>query len=141
MQVKVVRKNSSTKLPERMSKGAAGYDIYSYHDYLIQPGHSAYIDTELSFEIPEGYFFSLVPRSSLGKKGVIIPNSPATIDEDYRGTIRVILYNMGNEPYSVKKGDRVAQLILMKYQKFDFLEVTELESTQRGEGGFGSTGT
>lgn len=138
--VKVSKKTPSTKLPTRATSGAAGYDLYSTVDVIIQPGQTVQIDTNLSFEIPQGYYFCLVPRSSLGKKGLIIPNSPATIDEDYRGSISVILFNTGKYPIPIWPEDRIAQIILLAYNKFDLEEFSELSATERGSGGFGSTG-
>ena len=140
LNLKVKKLTPSTLLPKRATTGAAGYDLYSPEKFTLNQGELATIDIGLSFEIPVGYYLSIVPRSSMGKKGIIIPNSPATIDEDYRGYISVMLWNIGKGSYVIEKGDRIAQLLLLPYNEFELDEVATLSPTERGSGGFGSTG-
>lgn len=141
MQIRLKRKTPSTIFPSRGSNGAAGYDVYATRDYEIQVDRDpTLIPLDIALEIPKGHYVSIVPRSSLGAEGVIVVNSPATIDSDYRGFIKVMLKNIGWYSYYITKGDRIAQLILHKYEEMEFVEADELCETPRGEGGFGSTG-
>ena len=108
---------------------------------VIAPRGRVLIPTGLFIEVPSGYKANVVPRSGLAlKAGITVANSPGTIDEDYRGEIGVILINHSNDNFIIKNGDRIAQLVLTKYEKIEFEEVNELSNTDRGEGGFGSTG-
>ena len=129
--------------PSKATKGSAGFDISSAEDSekLIIPGAMVPISTGLAVAIPEGYELQCRPRSGLAFKcRLTIINSPGTIDSDYRGEIKIGLINHGKEAFTVKPGDRIAQLVLAKVEEGDFDEVDDLDSTERGTGGFGSTG-
>ncbi len=133
-------------IPEYQTSGAAGMDLYSSNDksILIHPGGWKLIPTDIRLQIPEGYEAQIRPRSGLvSKHGVTVLNTPGTIDSDYRGTVGVILYNAGKERFYVNRGDRIAQMVFKKYERVNLVEVMtveELEASDRGEGGFGSTG-
>lgn len=122
---------------------SAGIDLYSYtkDDIIIKPGETVKVHTGVKVEIPEGYFGGVYPRSSTGvKRQLMLANTIGVIDSDYRGEIMVFFYNYGKENQVIKNGDRLAQLVIQPYQKFDIELVDELEDTARGEEGFGSTG-
>lgn len=126
--------------PLRATPGSAGWDVYSNEDVTIPPRELRSISTGFGIQLPKGYYVSLLPRSSFGKKKIIITNSPGTIDSDYTGEIFVMLYNLSDDFFYVKQGDRIAQMLLQSYNPIEFEVVSEFESTERGEGGFGSTG-
>lgn len=130
-------------IPEYKTAGAAGADLYAFLDssVTILPGKSAMIPTGLFFEIPEGYEIQVRPRSGLAaKNGVTVLNTPGTIDSDYRGEIKVILINLGDKEFIVNNGERIAQMVIAPVIQAAF-EITEnLSQTERGAGGFGSTG-
>ena|SRR5688572_11846519 len=142
MLLKIKKLDPRAKVPIRGSKEAAGYDIHytGFYSEVLKPGQSITLDCGFALEIPQGYYIAIVPRSSMGKKGIIIKNSPGTIDSDYRASFKVMLQNIGDESYTIYSGDRIAQMILHKYETMEFEEVDELSLTERGEGGFGSTG-
>lgn len=131
-------------VPEYKTAGAAGADLYAFlpeETVVIEPGKRAVIPTGLFFEIPEGYEIQVRPRSGLAaKNGVTVLNTPGTIDSDYRGELKVILINLGDDSFSVKNGDRIAQMVIAPVIQAEFLQVSELSETDRGNGGFGSTG-
>lgn len=130
-------------LPERMTEGAAGADLRAavLSDTVIIPGGRALIATGLKLAIPPGYEGQVRPRSGLAwKNGVTVLNAPGTIDHDYRGEVNVILANFGQAPFVIRRGDRIAQLVIAPVVPARFIEVGGLESTARGEGGFGHTG-
>ena len=128
-------------LPVYATAGAAGMDVVSAEDVTIAPGGRHAVATGLSVAIPTGYEIQVRPRSGLAlKHGVTVPNTPGTIDSDYRGELKVIMINLGAEPFDIRRGDRVAQLVLAPVPRAGWLEVDELDATTRGEGGFGSTG-
>ena len=128
-------------LPEYATQGSSGVDLRASEDYIIKSGERALVATGIRLAIPAGYEVQVRPRSGLAlKHGIIIPNSPGTIDSDYRGEVKVILMNLGREDFIIKAGDRIAQLILAPVAKISWEERTELEETARGAGGFGSTG-
>jgi len=134
---------SDIPLPSYQSEGAAGMDIRAAltEDFVIPKGGFAAISTNLQVEIPTGFEIQVRPRSGLAfKNGIGILNAPGTIDEDYRGEIKVILFNFGNEDFVIKRGDRIAQLILGKVYRATIEESESLSDTTRGAGGFGSTG-
>lgn len=147
----VKKLTENAQLPERGSAKAAGYDLYSAYDYKVMwnsgsawrskiAGHGKeLIKTDLSLAIPTGYYGRIAPRSSLAWKNHIDVGA-GVIDEDYRGPLGVVLFNHGDTEFEIKKGDRVAQLILTKIITPDIVEVDDLDATERGEGGFGSTG-
>ena len=130
-------------LPSYQTKGAAGADICACieTDVVIGVGERVVVPTGLFFEIPQGYEVQVRPRSGLAvKNGVTCLNTPGTIDSDYRGEIKVILINLGQKPFTVKNGDRIAQIVVSPVEQASFCKVDVLSSTERGEGGFGSTG-
>lgn len=130
-------------LPQRMSEGASGLDLHAAVDQeiVLNPGEWKLIPTGIALEMPNGLEAQVRPRSGLAlKHGITMLNSPGTIDADYRGEIAVIMYNSGKEPFSVRRGDRIAQLV---FQVIPAVQLTEMESlnvTSRGSGGFGHTG-
>ena len=141
--VKVINKGGNP-LPEYATEFSAGLDVRAANDepIVLAPLARAIIPTGLYLEIPRGYEVQVRPRSGLAaKKGVTVLNSPGTIDSDYRGEVCVILVNLSSEPFTVERGERIAQLILARYEQIQWEEVGELSSSDRGEGGFGSTGT
>jgi dUTP pyrophosphatase len=116
-------------------------DAVSAEDVTLEPGARHAVATGLSLAIPEGFEIQVRPRSGLAlKHGITVPNTPGTIDSDYRGELKVILINHGSEPFSIARGDRVAQLVLAPVVQAAWNEVSELDDTDRGTGGFGSTG-
>ena len=130
-------------VPRYMSAGAAGLDLASAASEPIEipPGGRAAVPTGLAFAIPPGFEGQVRPRSGLARKfGITLPNAPGTIDSDYRGEVLVLLANLGAEPYVVKPGDRVAQLVIAPVVIAELEEVDSLDATTRGEGGFGHTG-
>jgi dUTP pyrophosphatase len=128
-------------LPFYASTGAAGADLKSMIDAEIEAGERMLIPTGLTMEIPAGYEVQIRPRSGLAmKSGVTVLNSPGTIDSDYRGPVGVILYNSSPVPFTVRKGDRIAQMVVAKVEQAEFAIKTKLDETLRGDGGFGSTG-
>jgi len=128
-------------LPHYATGGAAGMDVLSAEDLVLQPGMRHAVATGLSVAIPPGYEIQVRPRSGLAlKHGISVPNTPGTIDSDYRGELKVIVINHGAEPFAIHRGDRIAQLVLAAVTRAAWREVTELDETQRGAGGFGSTG-
>ena len=128
-------------LPGYATDGAAGMDVVSAEDVTIAPGARHAVATGLSVAIPTGYEIQVRPRSGLAlKHGVTVPNTPGTIDSDYRGEMKVIMINLGAEPFAIRRGDRVAQLVLAPVTRAGWIEVAQLDETVRGEGGFGSTG-
>lgn len=139
--VKRLDGNDDLPLPAYATDGAAGMDVVSAEERVLYPGERAAVSTGIAMAVPEGYELQIRPRSGLAlKHGIAVPNTPGTIDSDYRGELKVILINHGNEPYEVRRGDRIAQAVLSPVVRASWLEVHELDATQRGEGGFGSTG-
>ncbi|MEQ1494324.1 MAG: dUTP diphosphatase [Novosphingobium sp.] len=128
-------------LPRYATAGAAGMDVVSAEAVTIAPGGRHAVATGLAVAIPAGFEIQVRPRSGLAlKHGISVPNAPGTIDSDYRGELKVILINHGPEPFAIQRGDRVAQLVLAPVTRAGWVEVSELDETERGEGGFGSTG-
>lgn len=139
--VKVLPHGEGLELPAYATDGAAGMDVVSAEDVTLAPGARHAVATGLSVAIPAGFEIQVRPRSGLAlKHGISVPNAPGTVDSDYRGELKVILINLGAEPFSILRGDRVAQLVLAPVTRASWLTVDELEDTARGEGGFGSTG-
>lgn len=137
--------DQSLGLPAYESAGAAGADLRANFggpkELTLGPGERSLIPTGLRLAIPQGYEVQLRPRSGLAlKHGITLPNSPGTIDSDYRGPLGVIVMNAGTEPFTVSHGDRIAQMILAPVLQAEFAVVSELDVTVRGDGGFGSTG-
>jgi dUTP pyrophosphatase len=139
----VVRLRPSARLPVRATTGAAGLDLFSDLDVPITlaPGERALVPTGLSIALPAGHEGQVRPRSGLAiQHGVTVLNAPGTIDEDYRGEVKVALVNLGQEPFAVAPGERIAQLVIAKVEQVAVVEVEALDVTERGAGGFGSTG-
>jgi len=127
--------------PAYATEGAAGMDVVSAVDMTLEPGARAAIETGFAIAIPAGYEVQVRPRSGLAlKHGVTCLNTPGTIDSDYRGEVKVILANLGQEPFAIARGDRIAQLVPAPVQRAVLGEVDTLDDTMRGSGGFGSTG-
>ena len=128
-------------VPSYATAHAAGMDVVAAEDLTLQPGGRHAVATGFAMAIPVGYEVQVRPRSGLAlKHGISLPNTPGTIDADYRGELKVILINLGNEPFVIARGDRIAQLVAAPVQMARFAEVEELDATVRGSGGFGSTG-
>ena len=128
-------------LPSYATDGAAGLDVVAAEELTLAPGERHAVATGFAIAIPPGYEVQVRPRSGLAlKHGITCLNTPGTIDEDYRGEVKVILANLGSEPFAVKRGERIAQLVPAPVLKASFREVTQLGETTRGIGGFGSTG-
>jgi dUTP pyrophosphatase len=141
VEVKRLPHGEGLPLPAYATSGAAGMDVVSAEDVVIAPGARHAVATGLAMAIPEGYEIQVRPRSGLAlRHGITVPNTPGTIDSDYRGELKVILINLGDEPFTVQRGDRVAQLVLAPVVQTAWDEVGELDATERGVGGFGSTG-
>ena len=139
--VKRLPGNDDLPLPAYATAGAAGMDVVSAEDVEIAPGARHAVATGLAMAIPAGFEIQVRPRSGLAlKHGVTVPNTPGTIDSDYRGELKVIMINLGADTFSIRRGDRVAQLVLAPVTQARWLEVEELDETARGAGGFGSTG-
>jgi len=128
-------------LPSYATPGAAGMDVVAAEDFDLAPGARHAVATGFRFAIPEGYEIQVRPRSGLAfKHGVSVPNTPGTIDSDYRGELKVLMINHGSEPFAIRRGERIAQLVPAVVTLAAFDEVDELSETDRGHGGFGSTG-
>ena len=139
--VKRLEDAADLPLPSYETGGSAGMDVRAAEQRVIAPGQRGVVGTGLAFAIPEGYEIQVRPRSGLAlKKGIGIPNAPGTIDSDYRGELKVILLNHGEEDFVIERGDRIAQIVVAPVQRGILLEVADLDETQRGSGGFGSTG-
>lgn len=135
---------SDNPLPEHQTESSAGADIHAYlpdGDVIISAGEKEIIPTGIYIEIPVGYEVQVRPRSGLAfKHGVTVLNSPGTIDADYRGEVKVLLINHGKEAFVVKSGERIAQMVFSKYQRIEWESVNQLSDTERGSGGYGSSG-
>ena len=143
MKVKIINK-SNNPTPSYETSLSAGMDLRAYVEepITLSPGERKLIKTGLHIELPEGYEAQVRPRSGLAfKKGITVLNSPGTIDADYRGDVGVILINHSNEEFAVNSGDRIAQLVISKFEKVDWETSDEINSTSRGDSGFGSTGS
>jgi len=142
MKIKIVKKNPF-KLPEYETKGSAGVDLQAYVDdsIVLKPMERKLVPTGLFIELPEGYEAQVRARSGLAiKHGISLVNGIGTIDSDYRGEIKVILINLGDEDFTINNGDRIAQMVFIKHEQAKFELVEELHDTERGAGGFGHTG-
>ena len=143
MNIRIVNQ-SPHELPSYETLASAGMDLRAHTDtpVTLQPMERGLIKTGLFIELPVGVEAQVRPRSGLAlKKGITVLNSPGTIDADYRGEIGIILINLSNEPFTINSGDRIAQLVIAKHERADWQEVESLTETERGAGGFGSTGT
>ena len=141
IQCKRLANGEGLPLPAYASEDAAGMDVVSAEDLTLPAGRRHAVATGLAIAIPAGYEVQVRPRSGLAlKHGVTCLNTPGTIDADYRGEVKVILANLGDEPFQIRRGDRIAQLVPAPVLRARFAEVEELDTTARGAGGFGSTG-
>jgi len=134
---------SNNPLPFYSTEQSAGMDLCAYliEPVIIKPMERALIPTGLFIEVPDGYEAQVRPRSGLAiQNGITVLNSPGTIDADYRGEVKVILINLSNEPFAIQNGDRIAQMVIAKYEKIMLNQVEQLSTTERGSGGFGSSG-
>ena len=128
-------------LPSYATTGAAGMDVVAAEDHDLAPGQRHAVATGFRVAIPDGYEIQVRPRSGLAfKHGISVPNTPGTIDSDYRGELKILLINHGPDPFPIRRGDRIAQLVPAAVTLASFDEVAELDDTNRGAGGFGSTG-
>lgn len=142
VKIKVLNK-SKHKLPSYETEASAGMDVRANIEerIVLKPLERALVKTGLYLEIPPGFECQVRPRSGLAyKNGITVLNAPGTIDADYRGEVGVILINLSNEDFVVEDGERIAQLVFAQFEQADFIQVTELTETERGAGGFGSTG-
>ena len=144
-EVRVVRLRADARMPAYMSAGAAGLDLCASledRDELAIPvGDRALVGTGLSIALPIGFEAQVRPRSGLAlKHGVTVLNAPGTVDSDYRGEVKVLLVNHGREPFVVRRGERIAQLVIARVERATLIEVDSLDATERGAGGYGSTG-
>jgi len=142
IEIKIRKIHSQAKIPKKMTKHAAGYDLYSANkeNVVLKSGKVELIPTGIAISLPAGYEAQIRPRSGLAinhKIGIL--NSPGTIDADYRGEIKVILFNFGEMDFVIKPQTRIAQMIISKYENVDFVETEILDDTKRGIGGFGHT--
>jgi dUTP pyrophosphatase len=141
IRVKRLPHGEGLPLPTYATDGAAGMDVIAAEDVTLASMGRHAVATGLAIAIPEGFEVQVRPRSGLAlKHGISLPNTPGTIDSDYRGELKVILINLGAEPFEIKRGDRIAQLVVAPVQIGRMIEVQELDETVRGTGGFGSTG-
>lgn len=142
MKIKIIN-HSNNPLPHYATSGSAGMDLRAHlsEAVILNPLERRVIPTGLSIELPQGYEAQVRPRSGLAlKKGLSIPNAPGTIDSDYRGKIGVIIINLSNTPVTIDPSERIAQLVIAKHETVEWLPVEELASSERGAGGYGSTG-
>ncbi|TYP76309.1 dUTP diphosphatase [Aquimarina intermedia] len=142
MKIKIINTSDST-LPHYETPSSAGMDLRAsiQEEITLQPLERTIVKTGLFIELPHGYEAQVRPRSGLAAKhGITVLNAPGTVDADYRGEIGVILVNLSNDPYTISRGERVAQLVIAKHERADWSEVEELSNSERGSGGFGSTG-
>jgi len=141
MKIDVMKTFSNAHLPTYARDGDAGADLYSLHAVNILPGEYKLVSTGIAMAIPQGYVGLIHPRSGLAAKhGITVLNAPGTIDAGYRGEIKVLLINHSNEVYFIARAERIAQLVIQKVENVFFEPVDELPESNRGQGGFGSTG-
>ena len=141
LKIKIINK-SNNPLPKYQTPGSSGLDLHANLEapITLNKNDIVLVPTGLFIEIPEGYEAQIRSRSSLAlKNGIFCLNSPATIDSDYRGELKIILASLTDKPFTINNGDRIAQMVFAKVEKIDFEEVNSISNTQRGEGGFGST--
>jgi dUTP pyrophosphatase len=141
VQIRVKRLNPEAKIPKAAKQGDVAFDLYSVIDYELKSGERYAVPTGIALEIPVGYEGQVRPRSGLAlKEGISVLNTPGTIDSGYRGEVKTIMINHGDAPFKITKGMRISQLAIRTVPDIEFIEVDELTETERGEGGFGSTG-
>ena len=141
VRVKRLPHGEGLDLPRYATDGAAGMDVLAAEDVTLPPGGRHAVATGLALAIPDGYEIQVRPRSGLAlKHGISLPNTPGTIDSDYRGELKIIMINLGEAAFAISRGDRIAQLVLAPVVRAAWNEVADLDDTGRGAGGFGSTG-
>ncbi len=141
IKIKIKKVHPEAIIPHYVHEGDAGMDVYSIEECTLNSQEIKLVKTGLAFEIPKGYEIQVRPKSGLAlKHGITLTNSPGTLDSGYRGELGVILQNEGKNTYEVKKGEKIAQIVLAKYEEAEIEEVNEISETSRGDGGFGSTG-
>lgn len=137
----LTRLDPSIELPSYAREGDAGLDLRAAHDATLEPGSRGLVGTGLAVAIPPGYAGLVLPRSGLAlSQGVTVLNAPGLVDAGYRGELKVLLVNHGDKPVPVRRGDRIAQLVIQRVERAELIEVNELPTSERGAGGFGSTG-
>jgi dUTP pyrophosphatase len=142
MRIEFVRLESEAQAPRYARYGDAGADITTCHNFTLEPGERAIVGTGIAIALPDDHAAFVHPRSGLAAKaGISVVNAPGTIDSGYRGEVKVILINHGYQPYTFTIGERIAQLVIQRYESVEFVEVDYLGETERGVNGFGSTGT
>ena len=141
MKIEIKKLNDKAIIPNYQTEESAGFDLHSIDDYNINSGERVLIKTGLSMALPKGYELQIRPRSGLALKyGITVLNTPGTIDSDYRGEIMILLFNTSKDNFKIASGDRIAQGVLKQVTQAVLIEVEELDRTNRGNGGFGSTG-
>ena len=141
MKIYCTKLGQNVIIPTRATPGSAGLDLYSCETVTIEAGQRCIVSTGIAMAIPEDCYGQVMSRSGLAaKNGIFVLNAPGIIDSDYRGELRVILYNSGPEKFIIDEGMRIAQMIITKYESCNFELVDSLDQTERGSGGFGSTG-
>ena len=143
IKIQIKKLSTSVSIPKYETPGSSGLDVAAYieNNIIIYPGEKAIVSTGFSISVPIGYEVQIRPRSGLAaKKNITVLNTPGTIDADYRGEIKIILINLGKEKFIIENGDRIAQMVVCPVVQADLEEVKELSNTERGSGGFGSTG-
>ena len=141
LKFKRLKNGADLALPSYQTPGSAGMDVRAADSLVLQVGETKLVPTGFALELPPGFEVQLRPRSGLAlKHGLTMLNSPATIDSDYRGEVGVILTNLGREPFEIKRGDRIAQMVVARVERAEIAEVSELSESERGAGGFGHTG-
>jgi dUTP pyrophosphatase len=141
MNIKVKKLSENASLPRYIHKGDAGADLSSAQDVTIMPGQTAVVMTDLAFELPEGMELQVRSRSGMAAKhNVFVLNAPGTVDSGFRGNVGVVLTNLGSRIFEIKIGDRVAQAVFSKYEHVRVFEYEEIDDSERGSGGFGSSG-
>lgn len=144
LKIKILPGNEDIPLPEYATNGSAGMDLRAAVDepLILKPNERTLVPTGIIIGLPQGFEAQVRPRSGLAvKHGIMLVNSPGTIDSDYRGEIKIIMFNSGGEPFEIKRGDRIAQLIISRYERVELQKVDEIDETLRGGGGFGHTGS
>ena len=141
MRVKIKQLHPDALIPQYQTLGAAGFDLHAIEDYKLSAGERVLVKTGLAFELQSGFELQIRPRSGLAlKNGISVLNAPGTIDSDYRGEVGVLLINHSKEDFAIKKGDRIAQGVVARYERVEFEVCEELGESARGAGGFGSSG-
>ena len=139
-ELRVKRLHPDAVIPQYKHPGDAGMDLSSVEAVTVEPGEIVAVHTGLAFAIPSGYVGLVHPRSGLASRGLTVANAPGTIDAGYRGEVKVLLVNLGKEPFVIAEGDRIAQLVIQEVAFLPLTETASLDDTSRGAGGFGSTG-